>query len=1183
MTIKKRLGEYALCGLVSLTLLTPCALAFPQAAPEPANRIVPPIDPLHVVRLKGNIPARALPQYDQGLVDPSFKLNYMTLELKASSQQQQALAQLLKDQQNPSSPNYHKWLTPDEYGNRFGLSQSDAGAITDWLKQQGFTIVYVARGRNYIAFDGTAGQVQVTFQTEIHRFNIDGEQHFANVSDPAIPEALANVVLGIGGLHDFRPRPLLKKSASPQRDAATLAEGVQLLTLTPSLFASIYDVTPLYNAGFTGNGQKIVIVGQSEPDFPDIASFRNNFGLPANTPQAVLGGTDPGPKSVTSTDVVEQDLDLEWAGAVAPGATLIYVYSDSADTSLAFAIDHNLAPVMSESFGRCEASSDHSFLEPHLQESSSMGITVLASSGDSGAANCDKAFVTGAIATQGLAVSYPASSPEVTAVGGTAFTQPASAGYVAEATWNDTNLLGDSDVGLVASGGGVSSPFAKPSWQTGSNVPNDNFRDVPDLALAASPNVDPYSVVNNGKTVFIGGTSASSPAMAGIVALFNQYLIAKGTISVPGLGIINPDIYSLAQASPSGFHDITTGNNIVPCQIGTPNCSSGTMGYSATIGYDQTTGLGSIDAYNLALAWSNSPIVTVSVTTLSFANQPLGISSPSLMVTVTNADAMPANISSIAITGADSGDFSAAQSCPTVIAPGMSCTIGVTFEPAILGSLSASLIVTDNSLGGPQTVSLSGTGIPVSFSPVNSAFASEAIGVGATEVITITNVLSTSLSISSVGITGTNSSDFSGTTTCVGIISAGASCSITLTFTPAGTGTRVATLTINDNDGSQTSTLTGIGSAVLRFIPMAPCRIADTGNPSGTFGGPFLAAQSTRSFPIPSSGCGIPSTAAAYALNVTVVPHGTLGYISMWPTGQAQPLVSTLNSLDGRVKANAAIVPAGTSGSVSVYATDATDVILDINGYFVSSSTSGALAFYPLVPCRVADTRNASGALGGPSLVGSHARSFPVLSSTCGIPSSAQAYSLNFTAVPQGPLGYLSVWAAGQGQPLVSTLNAPTGTVTANGAIVLAGTNGAINAYVTNNTDLVIDINGYFALPGTGGLSLYTLPPCRVLDTRQNAGLLTGTLKVNVTESECGVPTSAQAYVFNATVVPPGPVGYLTLWPFGATQPEASTLNALDGSLTSNMAAVPAGSGSVNAYASNPTQLILDISGYFAP
>jgi len=368
------------------------------------------------------------------------------------------------------------------------------------------------------------------------------------------------------------------------------------------------------------------------------------------------------------------------------------------------------------------------------------------------------------------------------------------------------------------------------------------------------------------------------------------------------------------------------------------------------------------------------------------------------------------------------------------------------------------------------------------------------------------------------------------------------------------------------------------------FVPVTPCRIADTRNATGPFGGPALASQSSRSFAIPSSACGIPFTAAAYSLNVTVVPSATLGYVTVWPTGQAQPLVSTLNSLDGRIKSNAAIVPAGTSGAVSVFATDATNVILDINGYFVPVTNSAALAFYPVIPCRVADTRNASGSLGGPSLVGNQTRSFPVLSSSCGIPPSAQAYSLNFTAIPQGSLGYLSVWPVGQAQPLVSTLNAPTGTVTANAAIVPAGTGGAIDLFVTNATDMVIDINGYFAPPGTGGLSLYTLTQCRVLDTRQGGVQpFSGTLNINVTGSPCSVTSAAQAYVFNATVVPPGSLGYLTLWPQGASQPLVSTLNALDGSITSNMAIVPTTNGSISAYASNPAQLILDISGYFAP
>jgi len=290
-----------------------------------------------------------------------------------------------------------------------------------------------------------------------------------------------------------------------------------------------------------------------------------------------------------------------------------------------------------------------------------------------------------------------------------------------------------------------------------------------------------------------------------------------------------------------------------------------------------------------------------------------------------------------------------------------------------------------------------------------------------------------------------------------------------------------------------------------------------------------------------------------------------------------------LNSFDGRVKANAAIVPAGTNGAVSVYVTNTTNVVLDIDGYFapVSSST---LAFYPLTPCRVVDTRNAPAPLGGPYLTGGVPRDFPILESNC-IPQgvSPQAYSLNFTAVPHGPLGYLTVWPCDQIQPYVSTLNSYGGQVVANAAIVPAGKNGDVCMYASNDTDLVIDINGYFAAPGQNGLSLYPAAPCRVLDTRLAGGLFVGTLPVNVVGSVCAPPNTGQAYVLNATVVPAGPLGYLTLWPDRQTQPLVSTLNAFDGAVTSNMAIVPTNNGSIDAFATNLTQLILDISSYFGP
>ncbi len=316
---------------------------------------------------------------------------------------------------------------------------------------------------------------------------------------------------------------------------------------------------------------------------------------------------------------------------------------------------------------------------------------------------------------------------------------------------------------------------------------------------------------------------------------------------------------------------------------------------------------------------------------------------------------------------------------------------------------------------------------------------------------------------------------------------------------------------------------------------------------------------------------------------MAVVPAGPLGFLTLWPSGQTQPLAATLNSIDGRIKSNAAIVPAGTGGAISVFASNTTDVVLDVNGYFVSATDPTALAFFPVTPCRIADTRQATPMFGG-LLTGSQSRTFPILSSTCNIPATAQAYSLSLAAVPSGPLGFVTAWPTGQGQPVVASLNDVTGTVTANAAIVPAGAGGSIDIFASNGTNLVIDINGYFAPMTTGGLSLYNVTPCRELDTRLPAGSppFSGELDT-VISGNCGIASAAQAFVLNATVVPPGPLGFLTLWPQSQSQPLASTLNAVDGTITSNMAIVPTVNGSISAFASNPTHLILDIFGYFAP
>ena len=392
---------------------------------------------------------------------------------------------------------------------------------------------------------------------------------------------------------------------------------------------------------------------------------------------------------------------------------------------------------------------------------------------------------------------------------------------------------------------------------------------------------------------------------------------------------------------------------------------------------------------------------------------------------------------------------------------------------------------------------------------------------------------------------------------------------------------------INGNDNT-VSVVGGASSDAVQFVPLTPCRVVDTRNPNGPFGGPPITGGTYRTFPLPSGACDIPANASGYSVNVTLVPpnHNGIGYLTIWPTGELQPTVSTMNSLDGRIKANAAIVPAGASGAVNVYLSNTSNVVIDVNGYFTAPAAD-TLQFYPLTPCRVVDTRNANGNLGGPFLTGGVERDFPVTQSSC-IPQDAniKAYSFNFTAVPHptgNEMAYLTVWPAGQTKPVVSTLNNLTATIVANAAIVPAGTAGSIAVYPSNDTDLVVDVNGYFAAPGTGGLSLYSTAPCRVLDTRQGHGAFTGELTVGVVSSACSPSSTAKAYVFNATVVPVGPLSYLTLWPDGEGQPLASTLNAIDGAITSNMAIVPTTNGSIDSFAAGTTQLVLDISGFFAP
>jgi subtilase family serine protease len=376
----------------------------------------------------------------------------------------------------------------------------------------------------------------------------------------------------------------------------------------PGDLAVIYDIQALYSIGFDGSGQKLVVVGQTDISLPDIRMFRQLFSLPARDPELILVGSDPG---VRSADQIEASLDIEWAGGIARNATILYVYSGNVLESLQYAVDQRLAPVVSMSYGTCENGAAP-FYRALAQQANAEGITWINSSGDSGAAGCDDG---GLLAIHGPATTFPADIPEVTAVGGTEFNEGngiywsssnntglrSALSYIPEKAWNDTPL----GYGIAAGGGGASALYGKPSWQTGPGVPNDGVRDVPDVSLAASGAHDGYVIFTKGGLLVVQGTSASAPAFAGIVTILNQYLAMRGSPAAPGLGNMNPSLYSLAAGTPGVFHDIATGSNIVPCAAGTRGCTTGAFGYNATPGYDMATGLGSVDAYKLVTRWNN--------------------------------------------------------------------------------------------------------------------------------------------------------------------------------------------------------------------------------------------------------------------------------------------------------------------------------------------------------------------------------------------------------------------------------------------------------------------------------------------------------------------------------------------------------------------------------------------------
>ena len=846
------------------------------------RRIVLPIDNRSAIRLHGTLVPRARADLDRGPVAAAMPIENISIVFSRTAAQQAELDQLLAQQQDQNSGSYHKWLTPEEFGDRFGLGEEDVKYVAGWLITEGFTVNEIARSRTWISFSGTAAQVEAAFQTPIHHYLVDGVTYYAPSTEAVVPSALSDVVATITGLNDFRPRSHSRaRQVNPQLTSSLSGSHF----LVPGDFGTIYNlpnyVDGVFQSGNDGSGQTIGVVGQTSGSgtntvtittiSSDVATFRSLSKLPTGNISTVPVGS---PMPFTTSEAQEAALDIEWSGAIAPNAAIIFAYSTNAlTTSLQYLVNQGgtAIQVISISFGDCEAQFGQiSSVESLLSQANAQGQSVFAAAGDNGATDCDGSAQTPVTtATHGLAVDYPASSVYVTGMGGTEFTGDNAAtvsngvasatqywngssdvndtsatafSYIPETTWNDTASVGSN----VGTGGGVSScgvqnsnnqcvsGFAKPSWQTGNGVPNDGVRDVPDVALAASPNHVGYIICSQGECqtgyrrnsdqtfTVIGGTSTAVPSFAGIAALANQKMGSRQ-------GNLNPKIYQLAATSSWAFNDITTGDNKMVCTVGTTDCTSSPIGYAAGTGYDLVTGWGSVDVTGLLNALNGTP-------------NPHFI----LLPNSRNVSVIPGNSSvvAVAVTPKEGFSGSVGLTCtPSSSLSGVTCSYDNT---NVTTPGSANLTIQTSSSPGAQTgtVTLAGTSGSDSTSVViNLAITVPdfALSSGkATETVAAGSSTTDTISLTSLeGFTGTVSFSCTGTT--------GLTCSLSPTSVTANPSAPVtSTLTVNASSSASTGsiTITGTSGSLTHTLPIPLSVTAPNADFTLTIANPVVSISS---------------------------------------------------------------------------------------------------------------------------------------------------------------------------------------------------------------------------------------------------------------------------------------------------------------------------------------------------
>jgi hypothetical protein len=1080
-------------------------LAIPTVAlPASPDRITGSINTSRAFLLQGNVPQQTRALVDRGALDPTAKISGMKLMLAPTVAQTVDLAELIEQQQDPASPDYHRWLTPEEFGDRFGSSAGDLDKLTAWLTSQGFIVRQVARARNWISFDGSAATVEGAFHTALHRY-AGADSHFGNATEPSVPEALAGIVAGIRGLNDFHPKPQHVRKMVPQFNNWNGAHY-----LAPDDMAAIYDISKLYAAGIDGTGQKLVIVGQTDFYMTDVEAFRSYFSLSANNPTVVLVGSDPG----VNGDEPEALLDVEWSGAIARNAKIIFVNSTDVIDSALYQIDQVLAPVMSMSYGYCEVGSGTG-IQLWAQQANAEGITWMSSSGDSGSASCDSDGET--TASNGLAVLAPADIPEITAVGGTEFnegstgwntqngpTQASAAGYLPEMAWNDSSY----GYGLAATGGGVSTIYPKPWWQTGPGVPNDGARDLPDVALTASADHDAYMFYEAdwGGMCGIGGTSASSPSFAGMVALINHYLLSQGTLSKPGLGNINPTLYSLAQHSSGVFHDVTVGSNIEPCVHGTTGCTTGSYGYSAGPGYDMATGLGSVDAYNLATNWTSAtPLSATAMTLTASANTLVSGASTNLTATVTavSGAAVPNGKVTFLVGGNSLGSsvVSASTGIATLAVPASSLSAGAnaiyaTFvAPGIFSSSSSNVTVsvgiatTSSIVAAPQTISQnSTTQITVTIQPSSGssvvtgsvAFSVGGAALGTSAVTqsgnTLAGVATRSIPGSSlvggsnsitaafagtggflnsstsiiVTVTGAAVSTTTAVTASPATLPANGTTQLTATITPA-SGTVAPTGAVTFKIGSATlgaGTMTTSGAKTLAaFTLSGSSLVAGANTITAAFAGSGNFTSSTATATVTATAAAVATTTTLAVSSASIPANGVTSLTAtVTPaSGSAPPTGTATFKLGSTVLGSATLAASGAKATAS-FTLNGGNLVAGANS--ITATYAGAGVF--LNSTSAATTVTVTAALPGTSITATAAPASIAAAASTVLTVSVKPVS--GSVAPAGSLTFSLGGASLGTAPLSASGATASATFTVKGSSLAIGANSIAVAYPGSST-----------------------------------------------------------------------------------------------------------------------------------